>query len=109
MMIKAVIFDMDGVVVDTGLAHNIAEKKVLNDIGIDITFEEIRRYAGVAANVWFKEVLKKHNKVADVKGLEKKKFEMAYKSLEKNMPFVPGVLELIESLKKNFIPAKRKH
>ena len=103
IMIKAVIFDMDGVVVDTGLVHNIAEQKILKDIGIDISLEEIRKYAGIAASIWFKEILKKYNKVADAEKLEKKKFKMVYNSLEKNVPFVPGALELIGLLKKNKI------
>jgi len=100
-MIEAVIFDMDGVIVDTELIHNTAEKKVLNDIGIDITLEEIRKYAGAASNVWFKEILKKHNKVADVYELKEKKFRMVYKILKRNIPVVPGALELIGFLKEN--------
>ncbi|MDH5687331.1 MAG: HAD family phosphatase [Candidatus Bathyarchaeota archaeon] len=102
-MIKAVIFDMDGVVIDTGLIHSTAEKKVLNEIGIDITLEEIRKYAGAASNVWFKEVLKRHSKVADVYELKRKKFDIVYENLEKDIPVVPGVLRLIDSLRKNKI------
>jgi len=94
---------MDGVVVNTGLIHNLAEQKILKDIGINITLEEIRKYAGIAATVWFKEVLKKHNKVADVEELSKKKFKIVYEMLEKEIPIIPGVMKLINSLKKNKI------
>ncbi len=100
-MIEAAIFDMDGVVANTGLVHNTAEQKVLKDIGINLTFEEIRKYAGTTANVWFKKVLEKYNKTANIEELTKKKFEIVYNELEKNVPVVPGALELIDSLKKS--------
>jgi len=100
-MKKAVIFDMDGVIVDTGLIHNTAEKKVLKDIGIDMTFEEIRKYSGISANVWFKDVLKKHNKVVDVEELSKKKFKIVYELLKKEIPLISGAMKLINTLKKN--------
>jgi len=97
-MIEAVIFDMDGVVIDSGLIHNTAEQKILKSIGIDLTFEEIRKYAGQASTVWFKKVLSEHNKIADLKELENKKFEIVYAELKKNIPVVPGALELIDLL-----------
>jgi len=102
-MIKAVIFDLDGVVINAGIFHNIAERKLLSDIGIQMTFEEIRRYAGMAPEVWFKEVLEKNNKHADPIELTKKKYEMVYDMLKDNISVIPGALELIESLKKNKI------
>lgn len=102
-MIKAVIFDMDGVVVDTGLIHNTAEKKVLDEIGIHMTFDEIQEYAGQAAEVWFKEVLKKNKKSANIEELVKKKFNMVYDILEDEIPVIPGFLDLFKSLKRNKI------
>jgi HAD superfamily hydrolase (TIGR01509 family) len=102
-MIKAVIFDMDGVVVDTGLTHNLAEQRVLGDIGIRMTIDEIRKYAGQPAEAWFKEVLRKHNKSANVDELVKKKHDIMYAMLEDEIPVIPGFLGLFESLKKNRI------
>lgn len=102
-VIKAVIFDMDGVVVDTGLMHNLAEQKLLADLGIHMTLEEIRKYAGTAPEVWFKMVLEKNDKRANTKELAKKKYEMVYDMLDKSIPIIPGFLQLFELLKKNGI------
>ncbi len=102
-MIKAVIFDMDGVVVRTGSIHHVAEMKILKDIGINITLEEVNSYSGVAAEVYFHDILKKHNKSANVEELLEKKYKIVYSLLEDGVPVIPGVLELIELLKKNNI------
>lgn len=100
-MIKAVIFDMDGVVVDTGFMHNITEQKLLADLGIHMTLEEIRKYAGTAPEVWFKMVLEKNNKHTDIKELVKKKYKMVYDMLNEGVPVIPGFLQLFELLRKN--------
>lgn len=102
-MIKAVIFDMDGVIVKTGSIHHIGEKKVLKEIGINLTLQEIESYAGVAAEVYFKDILKKRNKSANIKELVEKKYKIVYDILEDGIPVIPGALELIRSLERNHI------
>jgi HAD superfamily hydrolase (TIGR01509 family) len=102
-MIEAVIFDMDGVVVDTGITHNTAEQRVLNEVGMQMTLEEIRQYAGQPAEVWFRKVLRKNNRSADIDELVKRKHDMMYKMLEDEIPIIPGFLELFKLLKKNKI------
>lgn len=47
-MIKAVIFDLDGVIVDTAHYHYIAWKRLANEIGIDLTIEDNERLKGVS-------------------------------------------------------------
>lgn len=102
-MIKAVIFDMDGVLVRTGLIHFNTEDKVLQDIGISLSREELASYNAVAADVYFKDILKKYKKSADIKKLLEKKYKMVYDILKDGVPVIPGALELIKSLKKNHI------
>ena len=47
----AIIFDLDGTLVDTEAVHAEAESKLLNDFGIKISSEEItRKYAGIQDN-----------------------------------------------------------
>jgi beta-phosphoglucomutase len=37
--VKAFIFDLDGVIVDTAKYHYLAWKKIANELGIDFTHE----------------------------------------------------------------------
>lgn len=48
MKIKACIFDLDGVIVDTAKYHYIAWKKLANDLGFDFTEKDNERLKGVS-------------------------------------------------------------
>ena len=48
MKIKACLFDLDGVVVDTARYHYIAWKKIANDLGIDFSERDNERMKGVS-------------------------------------------------------------
>jgi beta-phosphoglucomutase len=47
-LIKAAIFDLDGVIVDTAHYHYLAWKKLANEIGIDLTIDDNERLKGVS-------------------------------------------------------------
>ena len=47
-LIKAVIFDLDGVIVDTAHYHFLAWKRLANELGIDLTLEDNERLKGVS-------------------------------------------------------------
>lgn len=47
-MIKACIFDLDGVIVDTAKYHYIAWKQLANEMGFDFTEEDNERLKGVS-------------------------------------------------------------
>lgn len=47
-MIKAVIFDLDGVIVDTAHYHYLAWKRLANELGIDLTEADNERLKGVS-------------------------------------------------------------
>ncbi|MGB0431705.1 MAG: beta-phosphoglucomutase [Bacteroidia bacterium] len=47
-MIKAVIFDLDGVLVDTARFHFVAWKKLANDLGSDISVAQNEQLKGVS-------------------------------------------------------------
>lgn len=46
--LKAVIFDLDGVIVDTARFHYIAWRKMANDLGFDISLEQNEQLKGVS-------------------------------------------------------------
>jgi len=47
-MIKAIIFDLDGVIVDTAKYHYIAWKAIASELGFDFTLEHNERLKGVS-------------------------------------------------------------
>ena len=63
IMIKAIIFDMDGVISDTQKLHSKVESDILSRFGINITPDEITfKYAGVKTREFFNELLT-HKKI----------------------------------------------
>jgi beta-phosphoglucomutase len=47
-LIKACIFDLDGVIVDTARYHYLAWKKLAKELGVDLTLEDNERLKGVS-------------------------------------------------------------
>ncbi len=103
-MIKAVIFDLDGVIVDTAHYHYIAWQRLAKELGISFTEKENERLKGVSRMRSLEIILE----IGDVSLSEFKKEELATK---KNSWFVeyieairpneifPGVSEMLTSLK----------
>jgi beta-phosphoglucomutase family hydrolase len=101
-MIKAIIFDMDGVISDTQKIHSALESEILNNHGIKITPEEITaKYSGRRAIDFFTELFKE----ADIDISQEKisklvhdKRDKMIESLKKNTPPIPGIFELVDRL-----------
>ena len=95
-MIKAVIFDMDGVISDTQSVHSKIESEILARHGVDISASEItRRYAGTLATAFMPTLL--HGKQYDLDAIIS---ELTYKKIElipETKP-IEGAIELITAL-----------
>ena len=71
---KAVIFDLDGVVVDTAKYHYLAWKKLAEELGFEFGYEHNERVKGVSRMESLRIVLE----VGGIKGLtEEEKVELA--------------------------------
>lgn len=93
-MIKAIIFDMDGVISDTQKIHSKVEAELLNRYGYNFTPEDItQKYAGVRTTEFFGELLK--GKEQDIAGLLNKKQENMIKLAKQHVDPMPGIFELI--------------
>lgn len=103
-MIKAVIFDMDGVISDTLPIHSEAESKVLLRYGIRISSQEIlQEFNAVPDKVMFEILFKRFNHKFDIKKVEDEKWKL-FKEMSKNkIQTIPGSLEFIDILKDKFI------
>ncbi len=98
-MIKAVIFDMDGVIVDSEPIHIEAEKQTLLKYGVKITTEELRTYTGTTAEFEFNDLIKKYKLNTTAVTLFAEKEVVMFKLLEERTEPTRGVIDLIKSLK----------
>lgn len=108
MGIKAVVFDLDGVLVDTDRFHYLAWKKVLQDLGEDFTAEDNEQIKGVARFRALEILLKMKNvemsEVEKMRILRKKNnLYLEHVTDIDDSDILPGVEEFLELLKFNGI------
>ena len=100
-MIKAVIFDMDGVVADTRTLDYAADYVVLKSIGVVKTFEQYLKYTGIPARQIYTKVAAEEGKKVDVdKMLGKREIEIEKNATKKILKPSPGFDELAKELHK---------
>jgi len=108
-MNKAIIFDLDGVIVDTAKYHYIAWQKIANDLGIDFSKKDNENLKGVSRIKSLEFILKLGN--VSLSNSEFEKLLTAknehYLSLISNMgetEMLPGIAPLLKDLQKENIP-----
>ena len=103
---KAIIFDMDGVLVDSEPFHVEIEKRMFKKMGLNITDEEHAGYMGIATDVMWAQIIKKRKLQWDVNEMtqltinESKPF---FNSLEKIEPMT-GIKDLLNKITEWKIP-----
>ena len=107
-MIKACIFDLDGVIVDTARYHFIAWKELAEELGIEFTEKDNERLKGVSRMRSLDILLELGNIVLP----QQKKEELAKKKNDNYRSYIlkmtpeeilPGALDFIRELKNNNI------
>jgi len=83
-MIKAVIFDMDGVIVDSSHIHIEAEKQTMLKYGIRISSKELHKYTGMTAKFMFTELIKKYKLNTTFEEIFDEKEKILFKLLEQD-------------------------
>ncbi|NLV36995.1 MAG: HAD family phosphatase [Clostridiaceae bacterium] len=99
-MVKAVIFDMDGVIVDSEPIHFESDRMTMKHYGKYITDEELSRYVGVSNPDMWAELREKYQLEATVEELLETQF--SYKKLligDRKLEPIDGIRELLEQLK----------
>lgn len=96
---KAVIFDMDGVISDTQHVHARIEKEILARYGISMSEEEItKRFAGTPVTHLFHTLFEEHGILdVDIEALCREK-RQAVMDATSEIIEIPGAAKLIESL-----------
>ena len=101
-MVKAIIFDMDGVIIDSEPIHFESDKMTMNDYEIEIADNELNDYVGVSNPVMWTELRDKYKLSGSVEELLEKQLNYK-KQLFGNRKLEPivGIKELLDELKSN--------
>lgn len=98
-MIRAVIFDLDGVIVNSEDAHVEAEKQTLLKYGVVISADELHRYAGTTAEAMFTDLIRKYQLNTTFQEMVKIKERSFFRLLDEDAEPTKGVIGLINRLK----------
>lgn len=103
-MLKAVIFDMDGVIVDSEPFHFEVDKRVLKKCGFIANDDILNPYVGVSNPEMWKDLKDKYNLNLSVEELLKLQSELRMDALnETKIVAIDGIKELLNELKQNKI------
>ena len=107
-MIKACIFDLDGVIVDTAKYHFIAWQRLANELGIELTKEENENLKGVSRMETLEIILTKGNQQNNFTQEEKVALSVKknnwYREFITEMnesEVLPGVVDFLDTLQAN--------
>lgn len=99
-MLKAVLFDMDGVIVDSEPMHGQSVILTLKDFGINVDMEYFNQFIGSTNIYLWGEAIKEFGLDATVEGLLKIQMDKKRFLIERDgHQRIEGIKELVESLK----------
>ncbi len=102
-MLKAVIFDMDGVIIDSEPLHNRAYHDMFNEVGINVSKELYESFTGQSTINICKRLCEHFNleqSPEDLVALKRKHYKQFFES-DSDLALIDGVLDLIKDYYNN--------
>lgn len=100
-MLKALIFDMDGVIIDSEPIHVEVNTKILKEEGITLSDSENCEFIGVRNHEMWDTLIKRHNIPRTVEQLlEKQKSHQMHRFLREKLDPIDGIRELLREAKR---------
>lgn len=103
---RAVIFDMDGVLADTEPIYMEINRDLLSELGITLPFERLLPYVGIPARQMWSDLRTRfglQQPLTELLRLEKDRQVQHLRGMNQ-IPEIPGVRELLEELRQMGIP-----
>ncbi len=103
---KAVIFDMDGVIIDSESIHADMKIRTLNHFGIPCNMEDCVAYVGRSAKAFFTDFAQKARTPVSIQEMVDYKHQIYLEYIQDSNTIYPidGVVDLIHALHKHNIP-----
>ncbi len=99
-MLKAVLFDLDGTIIDSEPMHTAAVVKILEDRSVRPDPSDLDRYIGISSTVMWRDMRDAHGFSESVDELKALQLNLNIEMLGKaGSILVPGVLELLRDLR----------
>jgi beta-phosphoglucomutase family hydrolase len=102
--ITAVIFDMDGVLIDSGACHRAAWQALLEEEGVPLPPEFWRRTIGRPSEEAVSELLGRPLSPASARELSRRKHGHYLKLANAGVPAIPGVVAFVALLAERSVP-----
>lgn len=104
-LVRAVIWDMDGVIVNTGPYHCRSWQYVFKKQGINFTEEDFQHIFGQRNDNIIRKTLERDLNQAEVDAIAQDKEEFFRRIVKQDLKAFPGVTDLLQVLKNNSIAA----
>ena len=101
---KAVIFDMDGVIIDSEPIHFEVDMQTMREFGVNISKDELNKYVGTTNEYMLNDLINKYKMQKSIKEILEYKMELTIRRIkETKINAISGIPELLISLKHNNI------
>lgn len=105
LLFDAVIFDMDGVLIDSEPLHQRVEQQIFRESGLSLSAREHARVLGMSSPNMWDLVRREYGLARSREELLRREEELYRECLEREgVPLVPGVLALLEFLEDRGVP-----
>ncbi len=100
---SAILFDLDGVTIDTEPLYTLSEIRLFKEYGVEIPKEDWGLFRGCSENTFFDLSMARYGITENRDIFIQKGRKYVMEEFKKNIPFVPGFKDLIARVSKNYI------
>ena len=100
---SAILFDLDGVTIDTEPLYTISEIRLFKEYGVDIPKDDWQLFRGCSEETFFDLSMERYGVTENRELFIQKGRQYVMDEFKKNIPFMPGLKDLISRVSKNYI------